>query len=155
MSVFSLLNRRLVGFRVIELVATLLLTAMVITVYLAKTGAGDKTDDIDRITQQIQDTDIQIHLLNAQVANLERPDRLGRLAAERNLQPISPRQEIDADALADIAQAHAPAQPQAQPQAQPVAAPIAPPPSPLEPANYAVPPAAAAAPTALAAQGGR
>ena len=106
MSVFRVLNRRLVGFRVIELAATLVLTAMVVTVYLAKTGAGDKTDDIDHLQQQIEDTRTQIHLLKAEVANEEQPERLGGLARQYlNMQPIPAKHEIDASALADIAQA--------------------------------------------------
>jgi len=140
MSLFGALNRRVLGFRAMELGATLLLTAMIITVYMSKTGAGDKTDDIDRISQQIQDTQTQIHLLKAQVANEERPDRLIRLSAQiLNLQPISPRQEIDADALADIAQSQAPKTPPAPTPAS-APAPDSPPPSPLQPAAYAGPP---------------
>jgi hypothetical protein len=137
MSLFGALNRRVFGFRAMELGATLVLTALVITVYMAKTGAGDKTDDIDRITQQIQDTQTQIHLLKAQVANEEQPERLTRLSARYlNLAPIGPKQEIDADGLAGVAQPAAPvrtavAQSPATPSSQA---------APLQPAAYTGPP---------------
>lgn len=105
MSLFSLLNRRILGFRVVEMAATLVLTATVLTVYMAKTGAGDKTDDIDRIQQQIQDERTQIHLLKVEVASEEQPERLAALAGQYlNMAPISPKHEIGAEALADIAQ---------------------------------------------------
>ena len=60
MNPFSLLNRRVRGFLVVELVATTVLTLLVLTVYLAKTGAGDKRDDIDRVEQQIETETAQI-----------------------------------------------------------------------------------------------
>jgi len=141
MSLFVLLNRRILGFRIVELAATLILTAMILTVYMAKTGAGDKRDDIDRITQQIQDEQTRIHLLKAEVANEEQPERLTHLASQYlNMAPIAPNHEIDAEALADIAQ---PAKPSAP--AQP-AAPTTANAQSVQPANYAGPPVAAAPP---------
>ncbi len=105
MSVFAMLNRRLVGFRVIELMAALVLTAMILTVYMAKTGAGDKTDDIDRIESQIQAEQTRIRLLKAEVATEEQPHRLTALATQYlGLAPIAAKHEIDIDALADIAE---------------------------------------------------
>ena len=105
MNLFSLLNRRIRGFRVLELVGTAFLTLLVLTVYLAKTGAGDKRDDIDRVEQQIETETAQIRLLRAEVAAEERPDRLEALASQYlGLQPASAKHEIDAEALADIAQ---------------------------------------------------
>ena len=149
MSLLRILNRRIVGFRVIELVSAGLLTAMVLTVYLAKVGAGDKTDDSDHIQQQIIDTQADIRLLKVELANEERPERLTALAAQYlNMAPIAPKHEIDADALADVvqtqvqAQAHGMAK-SAKPVAgatTPVAAPAAPPQSPLQPAAYSGPP---------------
>ena len=105
MNPLSLLNRRIRGFLVIELVATALLTLVVLTVYLAKTGAGDKRDDIDRVEQQIDAETVQIRLLRAEVASEERPERLEALASQYlGLQPVTAKHEIDPEALADIAQ---------------------------------------------------
>jgi cell division protein FtsL len=143
MNPFSLLNRRVRGFLVIELVATALLTIVVLVVYLAKTGAGDKRDDIVRVEQQIETESAQIRLLRAEVASEERPERLEALAGQYlGLQPVTAKHEIDPEALADIAQlgkaapdaksklalaAPAPAAPGlATPHVTPVAAPAAP-----------------------------
>lgn len=139
MSLFRLLNRRLVGFRVIELAAALILTIMILTVYMAKTGAGDKTDDIDRIEQQIQAEQTQIHLLKAEVATEEQPHRLTTLATQYlNLAPIPAKHEIDVDALADIAQP-VQAKPPAAPPSQNVTVQTA------QPAAYSGPPVTAPA----------
>ena len=105
MNPFSLFNRRIRGFLVIELVATALLTIVVLVVYLAKTGAGDKRDDIVRVEQQIETESAQIRLLRAEVATEERPERLEALAGQYlGLQPVTAKHEIDPEALADIAQ---------------------------------------------------
>ena len=105
MNPVSLLNRRVRGFLVVELVATTVLTLLVLTVYLAKTGAGDKRDDIDRVEQQIETETAQIRLLRAEVASEERPERLEALAGQYlGLQPVTAKHEIDPEALADIAQ---------------------------------------------------
>jgi cell division protein FtsL len=134
MNPFSLLNRRIRGFLVIELVATALLTVTVLAVYLAKTGAGDKRDDIVRVEQQIDAETAQIRLLRAEVAAEERPARLGALAGQYlGLQPVTAKHEIDAEALADIAQigkaapeAGKPKLAQAAPHVAPVAGPVQP-----------------------------
>ena len=133
MNLFSLLNGRVRGFRILELIGAGFLTALVLTVYLAKTGAGDKRDDIDRVEQQIETETAQIRLLRAEVAAEERPDRLEALASQYlGLQPASAKHEIDAEALADIAQLghvaptakSAPATPQS-PAVTPVSTPVA------------------------------
>jgi len=46
-------NRRIRGFRIVEIGAMAVLVALVLVVYLAKDGAGDKRADIDRVQEQI------------------------------------------------------------------------------------------------------
>lgn len=105
MNPFKLLMTRVRGFLVLELAQAVILTILVLTVYMAKTGAGDKRDDIDRVQQQIEDETVQIRLLRAEVATEERPERLEALAGQYlGLQPAAAKHEIDPEALADIAQ---------------------------------------------------
>ena len=116
MKLFSVLDRRVRGVRVIDLAGAVLLCGLVLVVYLAKTGAGGTSADIDRVQQQIDEERGQIRLLRAEVANEEQPVRLASLSGQLlNLQPISPKHEIPSEDLADIARAPAP---------QPVAAPV-------------------------------
>jgi hypothetical protein len=108
MSLFSVFDRRFRGFRVIEIGGVGVALALALVVYLAKTHAGAEGADIDRVQQQISDEQTRISLLRAEVANLEQPERLGALAQAMHLQPIDPKHEIDAQALAQIAHATPP-----------------------------------------------
>lgn len=101
---FGLFDRRVRGFRVVELGALGVLLILILTVYLAKTGAGGKRADIDRIQHQIFDEQAQIRLLRAEVATLEQPERLAALSVRYlGLRPISARREVTAQGLQDVA----------------------------------------------------
>jgi hypothetical protein len=104
MRISGLFNHRVRGFRVVELGGLAVLIVLVLAVYLAKAGAGGKRADIDRVQDQIVDEKARIRLLDAEVANLERPERLEALSGRYlDMQPISAKHEVQADALPDIA----------------------------------------------------
>lgn len=103
MNPFGFFDRRVRGFRVVEVGALGVLLVLILTVYLAKTGAGGKRADIDRIQGQINSEQTQIRMLRAEVATLEQPSRLEALAAYLQLGPISARREITVAALPDVA----------------------------------------------------
>jgi len=103
MNPFGFFDRRVRGFRIVEVGALGVLLVLILTVYLAKTGAGGKRADIDRIQGQISDEQTQIRMLRAEVATLEQPSRLEALAAYLQLGPISARREITVAALPDVA----------------------------------------------------
>lgn len=103
MNPFGFFDRRVRGFRIVEVGALGVLLVLILTVYLAKTGAGGKRADIDRIQGQITDEQTQIRMLRAEVATLEQPSRLEALAAYLQLGPISARREITVAALPDVA----------------------------------------------------
>jgi cell division protein FtsL len=103
-------DRRVRGFRIVELGAMAVLAALVVVVYLAKDGAGDKRADIDRVQEQIVAEQEQIRLLKAEVAHQEQPERIEALAGQYlGLQPVAAKHEVDAAALADLARVSAPA----------------------------------------------
>ena len=104
MRLSGLFNSRVRGFRIVELGGLAVLIVLVLAVYLAKAGAGGKRADIDRVQDQIVDEKTRIRLLQAEVANLERPERLEALSNRYlAMQPIAAKHEVDADALPDIA----------------------------------------------------
>jgi cell division protein FtsL len=108
---FGLFERRVRGFRVVELGGLAVLLALILAVYLAKTGAGGKRADIERVQEQIVEEQTQIRMLRAEVATLERPERLAALATRYlGLEPVSARHEITAEALEDVAHSPAPDQ---------------------------------------------
>lgn len=103
MSLSGLFNRRVRGFRVVEVVGGGILLTLFTSVYLAKTFAGRELQEIGRIEQQIDDEAVRKRLLEAEVAHLEQPRRIEQLAQMMKLEPIKPDHEITEDALIDVA----------------------------------------------------
>jgi hypothetical protein len=145
MSVSGAFNRRVRGFRVVEVAGLGILLSLVTGVYLAKTFAGSERQEISRIEQEIVDEGVRKRLLEAEVAHLEQPRRIEQLAVMMQLKPIAPDHEITEDALIDVARrrelprapiAAAPVAPESlatdAPEALPDDASVPPPPPPPE-----------------------
>jgi cell division protein FtsL len=117
MSLASIFDRRVRGFRVVELVCLCILLVLVLGVYMAKTFAGRERAQIASVEQQIDDEKVRVRLLKAEVAYLEQPRRIQMMAQQLGLAPISPERETTEDALIDVARhapvPHAPASPTA------------------------------------------
>jgi cell division protein FtsL len=108
MKPLDLMDRRVRGFRVVELGAVCILLALILVVYLAKTHAGGERADIDQVQSQIIDEETRIRLLKAEVADLEQPERLEALSGRYlHLAPIPADHEVTPEGLADVA--HPPA----------------------------------------------
>lgn len=146
MSLSGLFNRRVRGFRVVEVAGLGILLSLVTSVYLAKTFAWRERQQIGNIEQEIQDEGVRKRLLEAEVAHLEQPRRIEQLALMMQLKPIALDHEITEDALIDVARhrelprapiAAIPAAPEAlatdAPEALPDDAAIPPPPPPPPP----------------------
>lgn len=100
----ALFSRRIRGFRVVEMAALALLLVLVLVVYLGKTFAGRERTEIARVERQIAQEKTRVRLLQAEVAYLEQPERLERLARQHlGMEPAGARHEADADALTVIA----------------------------------------------------
>jgi hypothetical protein len=104
MRLSGVLKQRIRGFRVVDVAALVVCLALALTVYAFKTSAGAERTDISDIETQIHDQSQQVRLLRAEIAHLESPDRLERLAGQYAGQaPVSAKQEVTPDALADVA----------------------------------------------------
>jgi hypothetical protein len=100
----SLLDRRVRGFRLVDVVALGLLTMLILGVYLAKTVAGRERAEIARIERQIIGEKARIRLLTAEVSHLEQPARIERLStAYLGLAPVSVKRETTPDGLIEAA----------------------------------------------------
>ncbi|MDB5423411.1 MAG: hypothetical protein JWQ29_827 [Phenylobacterium sp.] len=100
----NLLDRRVRGFRLVDLVALGLLTALILGVYLAKTIAGRERTEIAKVERQIDMEKSRIRLLQAEVSHLEQPARIERLSeAYLGLGPVAIKREATTEALPDIA----------------------------------------------------
>lgn len=100
----SWLNRRVRGFRLIDLIALSVLTVLILGVYLAKTIAGRERTEIARMDRQIDQEKARIRLLQAEVSHLEQPQRIERLSeAYLGLEPAPIARHADLSQLAEIA----------------------------------------------------
>jgi cell division protein FtsL len=100
----SLLDRRVRGFRLVDLCAAALLVALILGVYLAKTMAGRERAEIASMDRQIGEEKQRIRLLQAEVAHLEEPARLEHLSETYlGMAPVSIKRDVTPDTLGDIA----------------------------------------------------
>ena len=100
----SLLEKRYRGFRVINFAAFGVLLILALGVYLAKAGAGREAAQIKSIERQITAERREIRRLQAQVASLERPDRIERLSTDYlGLAPVDAKREATPDSLRALA----------------------------------------------------
>jgi cell division protein FtsL len=100
----SLLEKRYRGFRVINFAGLGVLLVLALGVYLAKTAAGREASQIKTIERQIAAERRAIRNLQAEVATLERPDRIERLStAYLGLAPVDAKREAPVDALPALA----------------------------------------------------
>ncbi len=96
----NVFNRRIRGFRLVDLVGLGLLVSIILGVYLAKTLAGRERAEIARIERQIRQEGARIRLLRAEVAHLEQPGRLSSLSTQYlGLQPASLKREVSTEEL--------------------------------------------------------
>jgi hypothetical protein len=109
MRLFGFFDQRFRGFRVVELGGVVVLLTLVLVVYLAKSGAGDKSADIDHLSQEIVDERTEIRLLNAEVAHQEQPERIEALSNRYlGLAPVPAAREITIDRLPQLIATSAP-----------------------------------------------
>ena len=98
----GLFRRRVRGFRVVEVGAFALVVVLAFGVYLAKTQAGREWAKIATKERQIAQEKRRIKLLRAEVAHLEKPERLEQLAVHLGLQAVDGTREARPETLRDI-----------------------------------------------------
>jgi cell division protein FtsL len=105
MSVLGVFTRRVRGSRVLDLAFLGLVPVLALSLYTFKTFAGRERSDIADVETQIRDETRQVLLLRAQIAHLESPDRLEKLATQVKQAPVAAKQEVAPDALGKLAAA--------------------------------------------------
>jgi hypothetical protein len=104
MNPLAFLNRRIRGFRLIDILALSFLLTLAIGVYAFKIFAGRESSDTAAVQVQIVQEQRRIRLLNAELAHLEDPGRIERLSTQYlGLKPVDVRRETSPDALPQIA----------------------------------------------------
>lgn len=110
----GLFTRKVRGFRLVDLVGLGLLVTVILGVYLAKTIAGRERAEIARIERQIKGEKARIRLLQAEVAHLEQPGRIERLAVTYlKMETVTAHREASVDQIVDVARAGPPKKAQA------------------------------------------
>ena len=100
----SIFQRRLRGFRIVDLAAFACLATLVLGVYAFKAQAGGESARIAETDSQIADEERRIRLLDADLAHLETPERLERLSGQYlGLAPIPAKHETSPTSLMEIA----------------------------------------------------
>ncbi len=99
----SLFQSRFRGFRIIDLSAFGCLAVLVLSVYAFKANQGGENARMEDVDDQIASEQRQIRALDAELAHLEKPERLERLSVQYlGLGPTSAKHETSIDALIDI-----------------------------------------------------
>lgn len=100
----NVFDRKIRGFRLVDVVALGLLLALVLSVYLAKTIAGSERAEIASVERQIDAERARIRLLQAEVAHLEQPSRIEQLSSSYlGMVPVSAKRETTIESLSDVA----------------------------------------------------
>jgi cell division protein FtsL len=100
----KVLDWRVRGFRLVDVMALGLLIVLMLGVYLAKTFAGRERGEIARVERQIANERQRVRLLQAEVAHLETPARIERLSGQYlGMAPPMADREISPEALAEHA----------------------------------------------------
>src|SRR5206468_820166 len=101
----GLFQRRVRGFRLVDLMGLAFLLVLAFTVYGFKTFAGRESADINDVQRQIVAEQKRVRLLKAEIAHLEDPSRLSRLSTQYlGLKPVAAKREATVEALPEIAQ---------------------------------------------------
>jgi cell division protein FtsL len=96
----KLFERKIRGFRLVDVVALSLLISLMFGVYLAKTLAGRERSEIAAIERQIKNERQRVRLLQAEVAHLEKPERIGQLSSTYlGMGPSNATRETTAEAI--------------------------------------------------------
>jgi cell division protein FtsL len=104
MKALAWLNYRVRGFRLLDIGALVVFLTLALAVYAIKTSAGSQRADIADIEDQIHDQSRQVRLLRAEVAHLENPQRLERLAGQyAGMAPVNAKHEVASEALPQVA----------------------------------------------------
>jgi hypothetical protein len=108
----AVFERRIRGFRVVNVGAGAFLVVLVLGVYATKTDAGREGANLNGVEKEIAQERRALRLLKAEIAHLEDPSRLQRLSTDYlGLQPVAPAREAPADSLVEVARQNGAKQP--------------------------------------------
>ncbi len=100
----NIFTHRIRGFRTINIVFGATLLVLAVSVNFAKVVAGRERNEIGLVESSISKEKARIRLLEAEVAHLEQPERIGRLSrVHLAMAPVTAKQEASVETLAQVA----------------------------------------------------
>jgi hypothetical protein len=90
------------GVRWIEIILLVVVAALILGVYVAKTAAARESAQIAQLEREIAETRQRVRLLRAEAARLEQPGRLETLSRTAGLAPVDMERQADESALATL-----------------------------------------------------
>jgi hypothetical protein len=101
-------TRRFRGFRIIDLLALIVVLVLALGSYVFTTMAGAQSADTAGVQSQIVQEERRIRLLKADIAHLEDPGRIERLSTQYlGMAAVDPKHETTPQGLAQVAKAPA------------------------------------------------
>lgn len=97
-----LMNWKIRGVRWVEIIGTVAVAVMILSVYVAKTAAARENARIGEIEREIAAQRQRVRLLRAEAARLEQPGRLESLSRQAGLEPVDVHRLGDQSHLAGI-----------------------------------------------------
>ncbi|WP_122465969.1 MULTISPECIES: cell division protein FtsL [Brevundimonas] len=104
-----LFDWKLRGVRVVEIFGAVIACALIFSVYVTKAAADRENRQIASLEAEIADDAERVRLLRAEIARLERPDRLESLSRQAGLQPVNVEQRASVGQIETLAPANEPA----------------------------------------------
>ena len=104
-----LFDWKLRGVRVVEIFGAVIASALIFSVYVTKAAADRENRQIAALEAEIADDAERVRLLRAEIARLERPDRLESLSRQAGLQPVNVEQRASVGQIETLAPADEPA----------------------------------------------
>ncbi|HEY5071518.1 MAG TPA: cell division protein [Caulobacteraceae bacterium] len=105
MKLTGIFTRRVRGFRVVDLLALVVLLVLALGVYGFKTLAGAQSANTLTVERQIAEEKRRVRLLHAELAHLEDPARIERLSTQYlGMKPVDAQHETSVEALPQIAE---------------------------------------------------
>jgi len=99
----GLIAQRFMGVLVMQILASAIVVIVFVMVTLSKSKVNEDIKKWQSLKGEIAAEQAQLSTLRLQVAQLERPERLDRLAREKlGLEPVSPDKQAHVDSLSEL-----------------------------------------------------
>jgi len=98
----ALLNWKIHSVRWVDIICSVLIAVLLLSVYVAKAAADRENRRIVELESQIAESRQRVRLLRAEIARLEQPGRLETLSRSVGLEPVDAHRQATEAELSDL-----------------------------------------------------